>query len=104
MSYSILYHFLMLFQTQISGHIIMGQWMTHKINNNINNNIIHKSDHLAINLVTYLMTTINSRSLPHPCLVAFLIDKPRIHAFGMAPLRCACLRHALWACQGVTSQ
>ena len=25
-------------------------------------------------------------------------DKPRIHAFGMAPLRCACLRHALWAC------
>ena len=29
------------------------------------------------------MITIKSRSLPHPCLVAQIIDKPRIHAFSM---------------------
>ena len=57
-----------------SGHVIMGQWMTHNINNYINNYFIHKSDHLAINLINYLMPTIYSGSLPHPQLVAFLID------------------------------
>ena len=29
------------------------------------------------------MTTIDGASLSHPCLVAQIIDKPRIHAFGM---------------------
>ena len=57
----------------------MGQWMTKYINNIITN----KSDHLSINPINYLMTTIYGASLPHPCLVTQIIDKPRIHAFGM---------------------
>ena len=36
-----------------SGHVIMGQWMTHKINNNNNIIIIHKSNQLSINPITY---------------------------------------------------
>ena len=36
-----------------SGHVIMGQWMTHNINNIINNIIIHKSNQLSINPINY---------------------------------------------------
>ena len=44
--------------------MIMGQLMTHNMNNYINNYLIHKSDHLSINPLTYLMTTIVSKLFP----------------------------------------